>query len=176
MRPDTTHGKELERDCTEAFGNLYRRFPCRWERTLDSGAAGNIVRSADSDFRLLVRSPTQGTPYLFYIECKASKSGRPFERNFRSLVKSNQNASLHAARRGGAEAFVLYRDCTKGIIQIWRAREINQIYGIKRKAMEIGPAYQFPNDKLTEFAEYCAKYPGLLLQTLESTHENRLFL
>lgn len=167
MTPDTSHGKELERDCTAAFGDLYKSFPCRWERTLDSGAAGNIVRNADSDFRLLVRSNWSGRPFLFYIECKASKQGKPFANYFRSLVKGNQNASLAAARRGGAEAFVIYRDCILNQIEIWRGRDINAAYGYKRQAMQATPAFVFDNSRLSAFAVFCASRPGDLLSSLE---------
>lgn len=174
MTPDTSHGKELERDCTAAFGDLYKSFPCRWERTLDSGAAGNIVRNADSDFRLLVRSNWSGRPFLFYIECKASKQGKLFANYFRSLVKANQNASLAAARRGGAEAFVIYRDCMYDRIEIWRARDINAAYGYKRQPMQASPIFQFDNSRLGSFALFCVSKPNELLAALEDPNSNIL--
>jgi hypothetical protein len=167
MTPDVSHGKEFEKDCTAVFGHLYMQFFCRWERTLDSGAAGNIVRNADSDFRLLVKSEWSGRPYLFYVECKASKQGKPFENYFRSLVKPNQNASLHAARRGGAEAFVLYRDLVMDQIQVWRGRDVNEYYGHKRQPILASPAFQFMNSQLANFAVLAASKPAELLAALE---------
>lgn len=172
MTPDTSHGKELERDCSAAFSSLYKSYRCRWERTLDTAAAGSIVRSADSDFRLLINSGVQGKPFLFYIECKASKQGKPFQSLFRSLVKPGQNAALHAVRRGGAQSFVLYRDCVKGVLEIWRGRDINAWYTEKRKPMDASPAVVAPNEQLPLMAQLFVQHPQKLLDALEKdSHE-----
>lgn len=157
--PDTKHGKEFERICTDAFKHLYMRYNCRWERTIDSAAANAIIRAADSDFRLLVKSDRQGTPYLFYVECKASKQGKPFTSLFRSLVKSGQNASMHAARRGGAEAFVLYYDMTAETIEAHRGAAINLWYPEKRKPLQDSLVARFPRSELDTFAESVVKFP-----------------
>ena len=168
--PDVSHGKAFEKECTVAFGKMYERYRCRWERTLDSASAGSIVRSADSDFRLLAASPRQGCPFLFYVECKASVLGKSFNSYFRSLVKSNQNASLHAARRGGAEAFVLYKDIANGVIEVWRGRDVNAFYPDKRKPIDTRCALRLRIDQLDRFATFACSLPLDLLTLLESTH------
>ncbi len=153
MIPDTKHGKEFEKDCNKAFKDLYTKFNCRWERTVDSAGAGNLIRSADSDFRLLIKSAYVGCPVVIYIECKASKSGIPFQRYFRSLVKSNQNAAMKGVRRAGAVAIVLYKDELKERITSWDGALINKFYPLKRVAMEGDPLHEFDAVYLPAFAE-----------------------
>lgn len=158
--PDIQHGKEFEKSVNEAFKNLYMQYPFRWERTVDSGAAGNLIRRADSDYRMLWKSPQPGQPYLLYVECKASNQGKPFENVFRSLVKGTQNASLQMARRAGAEACVLFHNMAACAIEVWRGVDINEQYFIARKPIPVGPAYKFPEVMLPEFAVWAASHPA----------------
>ena len=167
--PDIRHGKEFERACNAAFSKLYMRFPIRWERVLDTGAAGNLVRKADSDYRILQRSDIEGQPFMTYVECKASVQGKDFRNIFRSLVKGEQNASLQMARRAGAQACVFYKDIQYGVIEVWRGRDINEQYPIARKPMLADPAFRFSADMLFDFAELVAQNPWAFHSALRDT-------
>ena len=139
--PDISHGKQFEKDLSAVFSDLYKSYPVRFERTLDSADAGNVVRSADSDFRFLIRSADLGRPFVFYIECKASVTGKAFDGYFRSLVKPNQNASMAAVRRAGASAVVLYRDLANNTIEAWYGVSVNAAYPHKRTKIDDIPFY-----------------------------------
>lgn len=144
--PDIKHGKEFEKRVSPFFENLYKEYPCRWERVLDSGAAGNFVRKAESDFKFIRRSRETGAPYTFLVECKASlDSTRPFHSNFRRFVSSGQNSAMAGMRRGGGTALILFRNMYQDILEIWPGRLINEAYPIKRITMDIAKRWTLPD-------------------------------
>lgn len=164
--PDSKHGKEFEGTCSDAFSKLYTRYQVRWERTLDTGAAGNLVRAAPDDFRFLVKSSLPGQPFVFNIECKASVSEKPFQNNFRQLVKKGQNASLLMANRGGAIAFVLYYSLARGVVEVWDGKTINEWYPLKGKSMKESPPITVAIASLPSLAETIASSPRDFISTL----------
>lgn len=180
--PDISHGKAFERDLSSAFEKLSLAYACRWERVLDSGSAGNLVRNADSDFKLMVRAGAeaedrQGRPFVLYIEAKASNQGIPFGRCFRSLVKKNQNASLQMVRRSGACAVVFFHNIPTARIEVWRGQDINANYPNFRKPMSEVPAFAMPDYLLPKFAEELVKNPaGYFSHIAEVCDETRFFL
>jgi len=172
MKPDIQHGKEFEREWAEAFAPLYKSYRCRFERVLDSASAGNLVRKADSDFKLQVESGLYGRPYSFYVECKASNAGKPFANYYRSLVKSSQNSSLQMAARCGAIAVVAYKDVLTGEIQIWSGKIINVCYPVKRVALNGSPAYHTNLRNLSGFAESWVISPHLMAMGIQKSGEH----
>ena len=92
------HGHEFEGLCHAAFNPLEKKYPIKWERIIDSRAAGNIIRDAEGDFRLKINErQLAGLSYDFVIECKASVVENSFNRCFRSLIGSNQLALMRKA-------------------------------------------------------------------------------
>lgn len=158
--PDTKHGKEFEAECNKHFGKLYMNYRVRWERVIDSAAANTLIKSADGDYRLLAWSGCQGRPYLIYLECKASKQGKPFKNIFRSLVKGGQNASLQMARRGGAESCVFFYNMAEETVEVWRGKDINEHYPNARKPILADPACIIPFNQLHDFAQWIANHVG----------------
>lgn len=151
VAPDIKHGKEFEKRVNAVFTDLYKTRNVRWERPVDTAAAGNIIGTAEGDFRFIVRSETPGAPFVFLIECKASldPTRNNFRTNFRRFVKSNQNASLHAMRRAGGNGFVMFQNMLEKRIEIWSARGINEGYPNLRMSLPTNAAYFMPDDDYT---------------------------
>lgn len=152
-RPDLAHGKAFEKLVHDAFRSLYETYPILWERVLDTHDAGNIVRKADSDFKLMVKSDTPGRPWLYHIECKASIRFNSLTDGGarRSLIKPDQIAKLRLAIRAGAGALILFHSVNQGIIEVWGAQKVIEAWGKKRYRWTESPAAEVPVD---EFADW----------------------
>jgi hypothetical protein len=125
---DTEIGKIFESKLHNAFAPLPSKYPCTWERILDSAAAGNLVRPARADFELNVRSHSKGQPYCFYIECKASVVNHSFTVCFKEALKPTQNAGLTLGARAGSTGLVLFYSESRGEVEIWQHEKIAEAY------------------------------------------------
>lgn len=152
------HGKQFERFVDGAFRPLTRIHPCEWERVLDSAAAGNVVRSADSDFKLQVNSGLLGRPWRFYFECKSSVQHDSLSSCLRSMVKPHQMAKLRLAHRSGALTFVLFENKDQ-TVEVWYAPKLFDIYNLKRVAIEEQPDYVVTRKNFGLFAKKVVTFP-----------------
>lgn len=165
---DLSHGKELERDLAAEMIPLSKKHPCVWERVVDSGTAGNIIRDADCDFKLVVRSEEIGLPFLFWIECKASVNHDTFVTGFRKLVKTNQLALMRIGERAGACGFYMFRSVKLQKIEIWSLQDIAAWYYQKRVTMLSEPKFVFADRRLPEFCEKLVTDPAHMLRKILS--------
>lgn len=133
--PDLKHGKEFEKEVHEQFRKLYLKYPCTWERVVDSHDAGNIVRQADCDFKLTVKSPRDGAPWVFNIECKASVKYLSLADGgaCRKLIKSDQIALMRIARRAGVGGVYMFKSTVTGIVEVWEADQVIDAWKDKGK-------------------------------------------
>lgn len=153
------HGKEFEKLCDSAFGPLETKFPIIWERILDSASVGNVIRTAEGDFRLRVRSPDQGQIFEFLIECKASVVENSFNRCFRSLIKPDQLPLMRKHRRAGVVCIYLFQAVNNKEIEIWTLKQLKDAYYEKRKAFTDEPRYIMDQGNLKKFAERLVSNP-----------------
>lgn len=154
--PEIKHGKEFEKRIDPFFSNLYKDHPVRWERVLDTAAAGNLVRKAESDFKFIRRSRETGAPYTFLLECKSSvDTSCPFYSNFRRFVKSGQNAAIAGMRRGGGTSIILFQRLYDKMIEIWPGRCINEGYPVLRLKLDQKASIVIPDtdEALARFAQ-----------------------
>ena len=169
MSLDITHGKQFERELSQAFNGLDRKYPVKFTRILDTAGAGNIVRAADTDFKLMVSSGQPGRPFVFHFECKATVRDIDFTGAFRSFVKPHQNAAMAMAERAGACGAYLFKHVNKNLIEVWNAHSVSLIYGLKRQRLGCGPAIVFPLEKLCQFAEQACNTPISLVEKIRAT-------
>lgn len=171
VAPDIKHGKEFEKRVNDVFCNLYKSWNVRWERPVDTAAAGNIIGTADSDFRLIVQSDKAGAPFVFLIECKATVDPTRcrFRSNFRRFVKGTQNASMHAMRRAGGNGFVMFQNGPAKQIEIWSARGINEGYPNLRTDLPTEAVYIMPDTDYTLacFAIFVIKNAAIMQPLLD---------
>lgn len=149
--PNVKHGKEFEKLVSNAVGKLYLEYPSLWERVLDSHDAGNIVRKADCDFKLIVRSQTHGAPWVFHIECKASVkySSLSDKGAAKSLVKAEQAAKLRIAHRAGIHGMILFHDVNAERVEVWNAAAVT---GHMYHKADMGqPFATFPEEHMGEW-------------------------
>lgn len=170
-KPDTLHGKIFEKALNDAFSQLYKTLPVRWGRVLDSAAAGNLVKKADADFKLMVPSEHECCPFMFHIEAKATVSDKPFQTNFRALVKGHQNAAMVMSMRAGCQGVYFVQKTNERVFEIWDAKLVSRFYGVKRVAIDGIPAYTVAMANLDTFALQLCKDPRFLLDRLRSTRQ-----
>lgn len=168
MMSDLSHGKELERDLSDVMNPLANRHAIHWERVVDSPGAGNLIRAADCDFKLIVCNEHIGIPYVFWIECKASVVSDTFSENFRSLVKKDQLPLMRKGERAGVCCFYMYRSVRNQRIEIWSMQDIYAWYYQKRTKMLSEPKFVFPNRRLAEFGESLCLKPDHMRRKLLS--------
>jgi hypothetical protein len=154
MKPDVAHGKAFEKEVHDQFRELYTSLPILWERVIDTHDAGNIVKKADSDFKLTIRSKTHGRPYLYFIECKASTVYSKLTDNGarRSLIKPDQIAKLRMAQRAGVEGRFLFKSVNDQRIEWWDAERVIEAWGKKRFNWVAQPLDTFSCDDLPKWA------------------------
>lgn len=130
---DIRHGKEFEKEVHEAFRPLYLKYPIRWERVLDTYDAGSMVRKADCDFKITVNSGIMGRPWVINIECKASRKHTSLQDGgaLRSLIKSDQIATMRIALRSGVLGQYWFKSVETGRIEIWKAEDVIRGWGMK---------------------------------------------
>lgn len=157
------HGKVFERFVDNCFRPLTRTHPCEWERVLDSAAAGNVVRSADADFKLQIHSGYIGRPWRFYIECKSSVKHESLSSCLRSMVKPHQMAKLRLAYRSGAVPLILFENQDQ-LVEIWYAKDLFDVYSLKRVAVEELPAKSITKKNFPRFAENLVTQPKIFIQ------------
>lgn len=162
MKPNTDHGKAFERKLHDAFRQLYLKHPCTWERVIDSHEAGNIVRKADADFKLIVKSGLPGRPFAFNIEAKASVVVDTWQGSceFRSFIKPNQVAKMRIAERAGVCGVYLFQAVRLDHIEVWPARPINDIHSTKRKPLGTNPAMTIAMANLDHWAHLIVTKPA----------------
>lgn len=138
------HGKKFERELSDAARDMkiVTRWPVLWERVMDSAGAGRVIRKADADFKLTVKSADHGRPYLFNIECKASTETETFAKGFRSLIKSDQSAKMRIAHRAGVIGIYLFKDAIHNMIEVWYSKVIDEAYPLKRQPLLKEPAWR----------------------------------
>lgn len=154
-KPDTAHGKEFEKEVHDAFRNLYNLLPILWERVIDTHDAGNVVRKADSDFKLTINSGLPGRPYLFFIECKASVVYDRLTDNGarRSLIGADQIAKMRLAMRAGVQGIFLFKSLNRSMIEVWDAAPVIEAWSKKRFKWVAEPAGEVALADLDTWAE-----------------------
>lgn len=146
------HGKAFEKIVSDAFSPLETKHPIVWERVIDSAAAGNLIRDAEADFRLRVKSENPGQPFEFLIECKASVLENSFNRCFRSLIKPAQLPLMRKAARAGCCCLYLFHSVNNREIEIWSLKQLKEAYYAKRTKFEGQPLYVLEQKDLPNFA------------------------
>lgn len=151
--PDTAHGKAFEKAIHEAVRNLNATLPIMWERVIDSHDAGNLIRNADCDFKLTVKSSSPGRPWVFHIECKASVKFPSLASNGarRSLIKGDQIGKMRLCERAGAHGIFLFLDVRAGVVEVWDAPAVIEAWGKKRYNWVAQPSQRFRLEQATEW-------------------------
>lgn len=156
------HGHEFEGLCNDAFNPLEKKYPIKWERIIDSRAAGNIIRDAEGDYRLKISAKQiagAGLSYDFVIECKASVVENSFNRCFRSLIGSNQLALMRKEARAGAVCIYLFHSVNNREIEVWSMKQLRESYYEKRTEFTGEPRYIVEQSNLKKFAERWVSNP-----------------
>lgn len=153
------HGKKFENRVNEAFKDLYKTVPCKWERVIDSAAAGNVIRTAESDFNLQINSDYEGRPYIFAIECKASILCDTFTDRFRSLIRPGQYAKLRIAMRSGSFGIYLFHAVNTKQIEVWDGKSLCSEWPNKRQKSYLRPAFTLSEANFKDFALWAIKNP-----------------
>lgn len=166
------HGKEFEKFVhEEAFHNLHLTYPIVWERVMDSAGAGNLVRAAESDFKLTARGTEIGRPYVFPIECKASSLETTFSKCFKDLIDSNQVAKLRIAQRAGTYGVYFFYSTISKEIEVWSAKIVNAAYLLNQRKHPFHgqPAYVIGRANFPVWAvQVCAKPQNFLADLIRS--------
>lgn len=150
--PHTIHGKRFEQRFNAAFSALYQTYPIRWERVLDSAGAGNMIRSADSDFNLTINSGLVGRPWRFAFEAKASIRHNSLSENVKGLIKPGQNARLRILERAGVIGCFVFHSVENGDIEFWGTSSIQAHFEKRRAHFTGAPAYVVKVKNLDEMA------------------------
>lgn len=140
-------GKRFEHDVHDQFRNLHLTLPVHWERVVDSHEAGNLVRKSDCDFKLTVRSPQPGRPWVHYIECKSSIKHASLRNGLRSLVKTTQVAKMRIAERAGVFAWYWFRNEKTKMVELWSGRQIHPVF-VEETRLKEEPRLIIPSDEL----------------------------
>lgn len=156
--PKIDHGKKFEKLVHDAARHLPEKYPILWERVIDSHDAGNLVRAADCDFKLVIRAgpPSEeqlGRPWLYHIECKASTKYNSLADKgaVKALMKPGQIAKLRIARRAGVGGMVWFHSVSRGLIEVWNAVKVTEAY-LEGVALE-SPSAVLRDDCLVEGLE-----------------------
>lgn len=161
------HGHEFEGLCNAAFNPLEKKYPIKWERIIDSRAAGNIIRDAEGDFRLKINErQLAGLSYDFVIECKASVVENSFNRCFRSLIGSNQLALMRKEARAGAVCIYLFHSVNNREIEVWSMKQLRDSYYEKRTEFTGEPVYIVEESNFKKFAERWVVNPQQFISIL----------
>lgn len=170
-KPDTVHGKIFENNITAAMKGVENQLPIRFSKITDSFAAGNIIQAVDSDFKLQIKSPHNDSPYLIYIEAKATVLENDFAHVFRSFVKGTQNASMVMNMRAGAAGCYFFHKVNEGIFEVWDAGLVGKYYFPARKPIDGHAAYTVAHANLAQFMLRICSDPSSFLQALRSTRQ-----
>lgn len=152
-------GKIFENELTKIFRPLSLRKPIMWERIIDSGGAGNLIKGAKADFDLTIKSKFVGMPYRFQIECKASSVVNTMAGDFRDRISSHQIAEMRKAHRVGVIGFFWFKAVKTGDTEIWSAHDVCAAYHTKGKGLKLPCAYVINEKNLGRFAETLAEDP-----------------
>ena len=152
-------GKLFENELSNVFRPLSLRKPIMWERIMDSGGAGNLVRAAKADFDLTIKSKFVGMPYRFQIECKASSHVNTMAGDFRKRISAHQIAEMVKAHRVGVIGFFWFKAVKTGDTEIWSAHEVCAAYHVKGKGLKLPCAYTINEKNLGRFAESMVSDP-----------------
>lgn len=160
------HGKAFENMVNDAFRPLEIKYPIVWERVIDSAAANNLIRDAESDFRLRIKSEQAGRPFEFLVECKASVLENSFNRCFRSLIKKNQLPLMRKAARAGCACIYLFHSVNNKEIEVWSMKQLKDAYYAKRTVLDQQPLYVLEQKNLPKFAERWVTRPAAFVSTV----------
>lgn len=177
MVPDIKHGKAFEKRVDAQFRNLYKDHPVKWERPPDSAEAGDVIRKADSDYRYFVPSLTDGAPYSFLVECKATVRNISFRTRHREFLSRSQNSAMAAMRRCGGNGFVLFQDLHQGIIEVWGARGVNAAFEQLRTPIDSPANMAFPDteENILALAMFILKYPATFSHQINRVSDETYF-
>lgn len=155
------HGKKFEKLVHEAFKNLPAKHPILWERVIDSHGAGNLIRKADCDFKLIVPGVTPGQPFVFFIECKASVKYNSFTDGgaLRQLIKPDQVAKMRLAMRAGVTGLFLFHAVMTDTVEVWDAHEVCKAWALKRTKFEGVPLKSLHLKEVPAFARKLVTNP-----------------
>lgn len=125
--PDLKHGKKFEKDVDDLFRDVYTRLPMTWERVVDSHTAGNLIRKADADFKLVMQSDNKGQPWLHHVECKCSVNFNSLADGgaLKSLVKATQIAKMRISERAGVFVWYWFKSEKTGLIELWTGDQVH---------------------------------------------------
>lgn len=170
-KPDVTHGKIFEQHIKKAMQGMENRFPIRFSKTVDSFTAGNLIQAVDSDFKLQIKGPLQGTPYVIYIEAKATVTDKDFSRNYRDFVKSGQNAAMVMNVRAGAIGCYFFHKVNEGVFEVWDSTLVSKVFPHLRTAIDGHAAFTIALSNLPQFMLGICTNPSHFLQGLRSTQQ-----
>jgi len=160
------HGKKFEKLTNSVFHPLRLQLPIKWERIVDSAAAGNFIEARASDFELSVKSGQAGQPYRFLIECKASDQEATFAKCFKSLIKKKQLPKMRLAVRAGAIGLYFFHSVKTGEIEIWDFSQVKKAYYAKRTKFEDVPRYVVTVANFPIFARRVCQDPARFVRDI----------